>query len=306
MHDRRYRKWQQLFEKTAEHDVEPTPSTHARRALKILFLGTAAAEGIPSPFCECPTCTHAREAGGRNVRMRTATLVNDDLLFDCGPDLIAATQRFGVRLSRLETLLVTHAHDDHLLPSNLAWRGPGFCPTPITPLYIFGPGPVTRTFRRDRHWPTLAEKGAVSLETVRAGQRWQSGQYQITALPATHDSNRTSLLYIVNDGVHKLFYATDSGPLSERAWRIVAREAPFDAVLMEETMGRTPRCEEHHNTQSFLEAHGRFVREEWLTGDARFVAFHFSHQSNPPHDELVRYFAPHGVLVAYDGMGLIL
>jgi hypothetical protein len=36
------------------------------------------------------------------------------------------------------------------------------------------------------------------------------------------------------------------------------------------------------------------------------VAFHFSHQSNPPHDELVRYLAPHGVLVAYDGMELTL
>jgi len=36
------------------------------------------------------------------------------------------------------------------------------------------------------------------------------------------------------------------------------------------------------------------------------VAFHFSHQSNPPHDELVHYFAPHGVLVAYDGMELTL
>lgn len=274
--------------------------------MKILFLGTAAAEGIPSPFCECPTCTHAREVGGRNVRMRTATLVNDDLLFDCGPDLVAATQRFGVRLSRLETLLVTHAHENHLLPSNLVWRGPGSCPTPITPLHIFGPGPVTRAFRRNRHWLMLAEKGAVSLETVRAGQRWQSGQYQITALSATHDSDRAALLYIVSDGTRKLFYATDSGPLSEQAWHIVAREAPFDAVLMEETLGRTPRWGDHHNMESFLRAHQRFVGERWLTGDAQFVAFHFSHQSNPPHDELVRYLASHGVLVAYDGMELTL
>ena len=274
--------------------------------MKILFLGTAAAEGLPSPFCECPTCTHARQAGGRNVRMRTATLVNDDLLFDCGPDLVAATQRFGVRLSHLETLLVTHAHEDHLLPNNLTWRGPGFCPTPITPLRVFGPGPVTRALRRAPYWPTLAEKGELSLETVRAGQRWRSGRYQITALPATHDSDRTALLYIVSDGAHKLFYATDSGPLSERAWRIVAREAPFDGVLMEETMGHTPHWGEHHNVESFLKAHQRFTREGWLAENGRFVAFHFSHQSNPPHDELVRYFAPHGVIVAYDGMELTL
>jgi len=274
--------------------------------LKILFLGTGAAEGTPSPYCECPTCNHARQAGGHNVRMRAATLVNDDLLLDFGPDLVAATQRFSARLSQLETVLVTHAHGDHFLSSNLIWRGPGFCPTPITPLSVFGPGPVTRRLRRNPHWPTLAEKSAVSLETVRAGQRWRSGRYQITALPASHDSSQAALLYVVADGRHRLFYATDSGPLSERAWRIVAREAPFDAVLMEETMGGAPHWTGHHNMESFLGAHQRFVCEGWLTEQAQFVAFHFSHQSNPPHDELVHALAPHGVVVAYDGMTLTL
>jgi phosphoribosyl 1,2-cyclic phosphate phosphodiesterase len=272
--------------------------------MKILFLGTAAAEGVPSPFCDCFTCTHARRAGGRNVRMRAGALLNGDLLFDCGPDLVAATQRFGMRLSRLETLLVTHAHADHLLPSNLVWRGPGFCPTPLLPLHIFGPGPAARLLRGDSHWAVLAEKGAVSLEAVRAGQRWRSGGYQITAVPATHDPDQVCLLYIVSDGVHKLFYATDSGPLSERAWRIVAQEAPFDVVLMEETMGRAPDWAGHHTITSFLETHRRFVREGWLAEGARFAAFHFSHQSNPPHEELERIFSPHGIVVAYDGMEL--
>jgi len=272
--------------------------------LKILFLGTGAAEGIPSPFCECSTCIHARQAGGRNVRMRSAVLVNDDLLFDCGPDLVVATQQFGVRLSRLETLLVTHAHEDHLLPSTLVLRGPDFCPTPLTHLHVFGPGPVTRALRRDPHWLTLAEQGAMSVETVRAGQRWRSGQYHIAALSAIHDEGRSALLYVVSDGTHKLLYATDSGPLAERAWHIVARESPFDVVLMDETLGGGARWEGHHNTESFLEAHGRFVREGWLGEQAHFVAFHFSHQGNPPHDDLVRYFAPYDVLVAYDGMEL--
>jgi phosphoribosyl 1,2-cyclic phosphate phosphodiesterase len=173
-------------------------------------------------------------------------------------------------------------------------------------LHIFGPGPATRLLRGDPHWPVLAEKGAVSLETVRAGQRWRSGGYQITAVPATHDPDQVCLLYIVSDGAHKVFYATDSGPLSERAWRIVAQEAPFDAVLMEETLGRGPDWSGHHTITSFLETQRRFVRERWLAEGARFVAFHFSHQGNPPHEELERIFAPHDIVVAYDGMELVL
>jgi phosphoribosyl 1,2-cyclic phosphate phosphodiesterase len=275
--------------------------------MEVLFLGTAAAEGIPAPFCECPVCTHARAAGGRNVRLRTATLVNDDLLLDCGPDLIAATQRFGVALDRLETLLVTHAHFDHFLMHNLSLRRPGFRnDTAITLLQVYGPGPVTRQIRRHSRWPALAEEGQMSVETVRAGQRWRSGRYQITALPANHDEGRAALLYIVHDGHHKLFYATDSGPLSPQAWQIVAAEAPFDAVLMDETMGIGRPYRYHQSAESFLQAQQRFKHQGLLTHGAHFVAFHFSHNGNPPHDELVSYFAPYGVTVAYDGMRLTL
>ena len=163
-------------------------------------------------------------------------------------------------------------------------------------------GPVTRTLRSPRHRDQL-EQGALAVKTVRAGQRWRSGRYQVTALPANHAGDQAALLYVVSDGTRKLFYATDTGPLSERAWRILAREAPVDAVLMDETVGHN-RYREHQALETFLRDRQRFVDEGWLAEGARFVAFHFSHQSNPPHDELVDYFAPRGVVVAYDGMEL--
>jgi ABC-2 type transport system ATP-binding protein len=62
----------------------------------------------------------------------------------------------------------------------------------------------------------------------------------------------------------------------------------------EETMGNGHFWRGHHNTESFMESH------------ERFVAFHFSHRDNPPHEELVRFFTPYGVLVAHDGMALTL
>ena len=33
--------------------------------MKITFLGTAAAEGIPALWCECPICQQAKELGGK-------------------------------------------------------------------------------------------------------------------------------------------------------------------------------------------------------------------------------------------------
>jgi len=269
--------------------------------LKITILGTAAGEALPAPFCDCPTCVHARTHRGRNTRKRTATLINDDLLVDCGPDLIASTQQFGISLSRLRTLVVTHAHSDHWHIPNLLTRLPDFCPIPPTPLRIYGPGPVTGSLRRTNKWSQVMAQGALSVQTVRAGERWQSGRYWITAVPANHAGDQAALLYVINDGERKLFYATDTGPLTDRAWRIVAREAPFDAVLMDETLG-TAEWPQHHSLRTFLEDHDRFIHEGWLAEEAQFVALHFSHQSNPPHEGLVAHFAPYNVRVAYDGM----
>ncbi len=33
--------------------------------MKLKYLGTAAAEGIPALFCRCEMCAYARKAGGK-------------------------------------------------------------------------------------------------------------------------------------------------------------------------------------------------------------------------------------------------
>ena len=48
--------------------------------MKIKYLGTAAAEAFPAIFCNCKYCEEARELGGKNIRTRSQSLVNDDLL----------------------------------------------------------------------------------------------------------------------------------------------------------------------------------------------------------------------------------
>ena len=36
------------------------------------FLGTGAAEGIPSPFCRCRVCENARKVKGKEILLRKA------------------------------------------------------------------------------------------------------------------------------------------------------------------------------------------------------------------------------------------
>lgn len=63
--------------------------------MQITFLGTGAASAVPLPFCTCSLCQTARRLGAKELRARSALLVNDDLMIDFGPDAVPAAQRMG-------------------------------------------------------------------------------------------------------------------------------------------------------------------------------------------------------------------
>ena len=54
--------------------------------MKLQYLGTAAAEGIPAVFCECENCIKSKENGGRNIRTRSQALIDDCILIDFPQD----------------------------------------------------------------------------------------------------------------------------------------------------------------------------------------------------------------------------
>ena len=81
--------------------------------MNIQFLGTGAAEGIPALFCQCPLCRKAEAAGGREIRTRCGALVNNRILIDLTPDIFLHKLRFGLDLSAVEGVVVTHSHSDH-------------------------------------------------------------------------------------------------------------------------------------------------------------------------------------------------
>ena len=90
--------------------------------MKLTFLGTAAAEGFPAVFCNCAFCREARKRGGKNVRTRSQSLVNDDLLLDLPADTYFHFLKNGIEGHRISYLFVTHSHEDHFYPDELNIR----------------------------------------------------------------------------------------------------------------------------------------------------------------------------------------
>ena len=81
--------------------------------MRLTFLGTGTSQGVPVIACGCGVC---RSEDGRDKRLRTSALltVNEstNILFDIGPDF--RQQMLRERVKRLDAILVTHAHRDHV------------------------------------------------------------------------------------------------------------------------------------------------------------------------------------------------
>lgn len=80
--------------------------------MRVTFLGTGTSVGVPRIGCHCAVC---RSPDPRNQRLRCSILMQEGdqhVLVDTPPDLRTQALRFGVE--RVDAVVFTHAHADHL------------------------------------------------------------------------------------------------------------------------------------------------------------------------------------------------
>lgn len=81
--------------------------------MRLTFLGTGTSTGVPTLACRCKVCT---SADPRDQRTRPSLLLEFDnraVVIDTTPDFRQQALREG--LARLDAVLFTHAHADHIL-----------------------------------------------------------------------------------------------------------------------------------------------------------------------------------------------
>ena len=265
--------------------------------MEILLLGTGSADGWPNPWCTCASCEWARTSG--IIRSHTAALIDQRLLIDCGPDVPRQADRAGVGLAHVSTILLTHAHPDHVGPAAFLWRS---WAGRAEPLRVFGP-PQALELCRDWIGPT----DQITLEPLSPGDSVVVDGFAISVLAASHatpaktdSATDDALLYDVtgSDGT-RLFYGTDSGPLSPQTLTAL-HEAAFDVVLLDETFGdRSDHGTGHHDLASFAAELVRLRSVGAIVSHTDVIAVHLGH-NNPPPPELEARLARWGARVVPD------
>lgn len=278
--------------------------------MKLQFLGTGAATGIPLAFCNCAACAKARKLGGREIRRRAAALVDGELLIDLGPDVPAFMAQSGLDLGQVHYLLQTHAHSDHFDAGHLVTRMAEYAVKGLERLEVMA---SRETLRAMAVWMKTEEPGLellseagqralnLSLRPIRAGQRAQMGPYEITALDSRHDPGQQALVYRIRRAGAALLYATDLLALGEEEWAVL-REAPLDAAVLDMTYGAGFNAGGHPDADQVYEMARRMRQQGILKPSGRVLATHISHEGNGALEEMGQLARPFGVEIAWDGM----
>lgn len=80
--------------------------------MRFTFLGTGTSVGVPTIGCKCKVC---QSTDAHDKRLRASALVETPttrVLIDCGPDF--RQQMLGREFRRIDAVLLTHVHYDHV------------------------------------------------------------------------------------------------------------------------------------------------------------------------------------------------
>ncbi len=281
--------------------------------MKIQYWGTAAAEGVPGIFCNCETCSLARRDKGRKVRTRSQVLINDDLLIDFGPDTYAHTLKYDFDLSRLEHVIITHPHEDHLYPDELINRLPGYTANPyVQTMIIHGSEDTLSAIRKvSDELPAFKNQTRMMFDIMKPFETRAIGRYMVTALPACHGT-KMPFTYLIEEGNKSFLLLNDTGrPSAEVYDYLIKRGIVLNAISFDTTYGfenvlAKYGVADHHMglidnvaVKGFLDMNG--------AADAKTVcvATHFSHQGvDADYDKMCEHADKYGFIVSYDGLEL--
>lgn len=275
--------------------------------MRVSFLGTAAAEGVPAMFCNCPTCRQARTLGGRELRSRTQIVIDGVLGIDFPPDAYAHSLRFGTDLSAIGHLLVTHSHMDHFYAHDFILRGYKYASDMGAPsLHIYGNDEVKKVYEECTRREMRPDVGrTVSVSEISPFTPGMVGGYLVTAFPAVHSKEEKALLYLVEKDGKAYLHLHDTGRVEESVFAYLKEKGKHvDLVALDCTLVDTASSTSgrHMGLPENVEIMQRLRSDGVADGATKFVITHFSHNSAPLTARLKSLEEQYGVIAAYDGM----
>lgn len=284
--------------------------------MKITYIGTAASEGLPALFCQCPICDAARKNLGKEFRGRSGICVNDKLLVDFPPDIYYGAARAGVDLAAIEDIVVTHSHEDHFSPYELSTRRePVYCKR-AQPGKLHVYGNMSTGAKLNGYVPGSGEghgeANGLVFDYAKPFEPIETAAgITVYMLPADHDKNQECrMMLLVEKETGKTFlYGHDTGLFPEAAVEFLKGKR-CDLISLDCTNVLLGDENDRNHMGIKADIHMRQILTENGTADenTKFIVHHFSHNGFIPNgnvcsqQEFEQIAADHGFTMSYDGM----
>lgn len=276
--------------------------------MKIRYLGTAAAEGIPAVFCKCDNCQKARALGGKNRRTRSQALIDGKILIDFPADSYMHELCCGMDFSDIPALLITHVHEDHCYLSEMTNRRAGFAHIDgAPPLTIYGSEDVYKEYaaHAGAHFLKVRKDScnAVNFSFIHPYNPTEIEGYTVTALRAYHGTEHPYIYLIEKDG-KALLYAHDTDIFPDETWEYLEKSGvKLSYVSLDCTEGtREIRYHGHMYLARNIEARRRLTETGAADENTLFCLNHFSHNAiNACYDDMKPIADKNGFLLSFDG-----
>jgi phosphoribosyl 1,2-cyclic phosphate phosphodiesterase len=258
-------------------------------SLRVTLLGTGTSHGVPMIGCACAVC---RSSDPRDRRTRPSALVESlavlhagpvrNVLIDASTDLRAQALAYGV--DRVDAILFTHSHADHILGLDEVRR---FNVLQRSKIPCFADAGTLEDLRRTFAYvfdPPAEGGGVPEVTLFRIGGPFVLGGETVVPVPLLHGPRP-----ILGYRIGSFAYLTDCSRIPEPSWALLAgvRMLVLDAL-------RERPHPTHFNVREALEVAARLAPE-------RTYLTHICHDL--PHAATCARLPP-GVQLAYDGLVL--
>ena len=271
--------------------------------MKITFLGTSAGEEYPGIWCGCENCAKARSWGGKNIRRNSSVIIDSDVMIDMGKTVHIQAERFGLDIRDIKTLLITHAHKDHLNTHTLWTRIAAFPPLPR--LNMFGSSQVYKTLlNNDRYDGDAWRIDFNIIEPFNKYYADKSGDLEIYTLDGNHsDGEMHSINYIITRKNRTFLYLTDTGDPFDTTLEELTRHK-YDFIITEGTYGIGEDYSGHMGLNKNIRLLEFFNKNKLWKDKPDYYITHLAPHWCPPHDEYSPIVEEKGLKLAYDGLVL--
>ena len=273
--------------------------------MKIVYLGTGAAEGIPALFCRCDFCESVR-SGKDKIRSRAQVLLDGELSIDFPPDAFYHSAAFALQPANIRYLLVTHSHMDHFNAPEFVLRGYKYA-RELAPIDIFANEEVRELFEEGTRREIRQDvRSNIRFHTLKAFEPVYFGGWRVVPLKAQH-SSKDPFVFLIEKENKRILHLTDTGYLPEEDFAFLEREGKkinlitFDCTFLFDFAKEGAR---HMGINENVKIFNRLLSSGLVDQNTVKVITHFSHNCIPAQDKLMRVEKEFGVIAAYDGMKL--